>query len=116
MVHRQALEELSAEEALAQRMDELEAMEMWADAEVAEAPEWHGWRARGGAASSSSRGEPRFSAHMPPPPGRAGRRRTWGSTSTLAEAVMGMFGAMPFAGARHFLTLWHCCCWDILCV
>jgi hypothetical protein len=92
---RRALEELSAEEALAQRMDELEAMEMWAEAE-GDAPEWHGWRSRGGTASSS-RGQPRFASQLPPP-GR-GRRRAWGSTTTLAEAVMGMFSAVPFAGA-----------------
>lgn len=82
-------------------MDELEAMEMWANADPA--PDWLSWRARTGAsASATARGQPHFAD--PPPPSGRGRRRGWGSAASIAEVVMGMFaGAGPLAG--EFLDL-----------
>ncbi|BDA40512.1 probable E3 ubiquitin-protein ligase RNF12-A at C-terminar half [Coccomyxa sp. Obi] len=96
---RAELEALRADQALAQRMDELEEMEMWAHSDPA--PDWLSWRARSGAgASTSARGQPHFAAPQPAP-GR-GRRRGWGSAASIAEVVMGMFaGAGPLAGG-HF--------------
>ncbi|EIE26828.1 hypothetical protein COCSUDRAFT_59336 [Coccomyxa subellipsoidea C-169] len=94
---RAELEALRADEALAQRMDELEAMEMWANGDPA--PEWHGWRARSGAAAARPRGQPHFAGPQPPPPPGRGRRRGWANAASIAEVVMGMFaGAGPLAG------------------
>ncbi|KAK9916631.1 hypothetical protein WJX75_005132 [Coccomyxa subellipsoidea] len=92
---RAEMEALRADEALAQRMDELEAMEMWANAD--RAPEWHSWRARSGAVAARQRGQPHFAAPQPPP--SRGRRRGWANAASIAEVVMGMFaGAGPLAG------------------
>lgn len=95
LIRRAEMEALRADEALAQRMDELEAMEMWANAD--RAPEWHSWRARSGAVAARQRGQPHFAAPQPAP--SRGRRRGWANAASIAEVVMGMFaGAGPLAG------------------
>lgn len=99
---REELEALRAEEALAQRMDELEAMEMWADAEPA--PEWHSWRTRSSGGAAGPRGQAHFAAPQPPP-SRGSRRRGWGNAASIAEVVMGMFaGAGPLGGRPPLLS------------